>query len=83
MLLVIKILLILLTAQSSARPLLTDQGLGQTKRPFPREVAIITKRDVDKHHGDVPMLYERTGRMSSTMCVLTPIAKKAKTFDEI
>merc|ERR1719327_580130 len=27
------------------------------------QVAIITKRDVDKHHGDVPMLYERTGRM--------------------
>merc|ERR1711939_72889 len=27
------------------------------------QVATITKRDVEKHHGDVPQLYERTGRM--------------------
>merc|ERR1712124_19226 len=27
------------------------------------QVATITKRDVEKHHGNVPLLYERTGRM--------------------
>merc|ERR1711924_138295 len=27
------------------------------------QVATITRRDVDKNHGDVPFLYERTGRM--------------------
>merc|ERR1711869_173304 len=38
---------------------LKDVDLEQAQE----QLAIITKRDVDKHHGDVPLLYERTGRM--------------------